>query len=812
MITAFMLKASSEILNKAKQELLLRGYTAIQLATELDLAVQLVENFLNGEMVDRNTYNLVCRNLNIAVNPFQDISPDAIEEKDTTRIQVPNDAIKNSKTHSLNTSITESSIGDSILLKSLNNHSSIDLEISVNEIIQAIRKNIAPTLIRQCDRLKVTNINHPLNLHDLYIDTNIFSVLPSSQYLDLEQTFTNIPPEQYDRVSLKKLYPSTVPANQSLEESLQILLVGGLGSGKTTLLKHWAMTCIEGKILPDCLPIFLPLQFLVSPNELGNPMLWIKKQLVNYGWLNETLNKLDETSENQVLERLLNQGCLFLLWDGFDDLPETYRPEIARQILIFSDRHPKNRIVVTSRNPIYSNIFESFSISEIAPFEESQIDAFAKKWFEYICPEQKKKYPRFQQLLAINKPLAEIAATPLFLTSICATFNGSEYFKSNFYQEILNLLLNKWEETKCLSVDLREHNLKLSTSQKLDFLSYVAIVALDRHGYLWQNHELEEDFQACLKTSRSLSNLEIDRDRLFSVFQWQHSLLVECAKGIYRFTHTSIHDYLAAYRLANSNSKVSQKYLLDRIYFKRWHGVIVMTISISQQADLILKTMKRKIDDLVSQDQHLQSFLTWVNQQSIQIQTPYKAVTIRALYLDIDLENTRSLDRARALDIAHSRSLERARTKAMGLDNTMATEVDIDHTINLALNLDLALYFANHSVLELACILEPELHKGLQFLLHKFPDPHKNRSTFATWWQSKGLDWSKKIRALIVQHRKSSQEWQFSENQLKVLRTYHDSNRLLIECLNHAEYVSPLIKNQIESTLLLPQGEYSILH
>ena len=167
MITAFMLKASSEILNKAKQELLLRGYTAIQLATELDLAVQLVENFLNGEMVDRNTYNLVCRNLNIAVNPFQDISPDAIEEKDTTRIQVPNDAIKNSKTHSLNTSITESSIGDSILLKSLNNHSSIDLEISVNEIIQAIRKNIAPTLIRQCDRLKVTNINHPLNLHDL---------------------------------------------------------------------------------------------------------------------------------------------------------------------------------------------------------------------------------------------------------------------------------------------------------------------------------------------------------------------------------------------------------------------------------------------------------------------------------------------------------------------------------------------------------------------------------------------------------------------------------------------------------------------
>ena len=147
----------------------------------------------------------------------------------------------------------------------------------------------------------------------------------------------------------------------------------------------------------------------------------------------------------------------------------------------------------------------------------------------------------------------------------------------------------------------------------------------------------------------------------------------------------------------------------------------------------------------------------------------------------------------------------------MGIDNTMETEVDIDYTINLALNLDLALYFANHPVLELACTLEPDLHRGLQFLRQKFPDPYKNRADFAKWWQAKGLDWSKKLRNLIVQHRKSSQEWQFSENQINLLHTYHDANKLLIECLNNAEYVSPLVKSQIESTLLLPQGEYSIL-
>ncbi len=253
-----------------------------------------------------------------------------------------------------------------------------------------------------------------------------------------------------------------------------------------------------------------------------------------------------------------------------------------------------------------------------------------------------------------------------------------------------------------------------------------------------------------MTASRNLSKLAIDHDQIFQILKWQHSLLVECAKGIYSLTHTTLHDYLAAYRIANSTPAAAQKYLLDRIFIKRWHGVIVMTVSISQQADHMLKMMKRKIDDLVSQDPQLQSFLTWVNQQSIQIETPYKAVTIRALYLDVDLENTRSLDRARALDIAHSRSLERARTKSMGLDNTMETEVDIDYTINLALNLDLALYFANHPVLDLACTLEPDLHKGLQFLRQRFPDPSKNRETFAKWWQTKGLANKRKPRALFV--------------------------------------------------------------
>jgi predicted NACHT family NTPase len=795
MATALMLRTSSEILRRAQDALSLRGYTSLQLANELSLTVQLVDNFLNGEIVDRNTYDLVCEKLNIAVDPDQDIAVEqVIKNRDDLNIKVSN-SNTNSNIIVDNTALTEN------INKSLSNNQNSNLQIEFGESLQVIRKNISSALIRQCDRLRVIDINTPLYLHDLYTEINVFTVLPSTQYLDLHEAFANVSPEQYDRFYLDKLHPPTIPANQALEESKQILLVGGLGSGKTTLLKYFAMACISGKILPNYLPVFLPLRSLVSLNDISDPFTWLKSQFLNYGFL-------DKSSDSTILEQLLNKGSLLLLWDGLDDLPETHHAEITQRILNFCDRYPKNRMVFATRNPIYGHILESFSTLEIAPFEESQIISFANKWFQITYPQNPKKQEKFQQLISTNQPLAEIASNPLLLTHLCTAFNSYDYLKPNFYQEILTLLLSKWEQTKCLPIAA---NQALSNSQKLDLLSYIAIVSLDRHGYVWQNNELEDDFQACIAASRSLSNLAIDCDRLFQSLKWQHSLLIECAKGIYSLTHTTLHDYLAAYRIANSDPSEAQKYLLERIYLKRWHGVIVMTVSISQEADRMLKMMKRKIDDLVSQDPQLQSFLTWVNQQSIQIQTPYKAVTIRALYLDIDLENTRSLDHARALDIAHSRSLERARTKALGQKNMMETEIDIDHTVNLALNLDLALYFATHPVLELASTLEPDLHKGLQFLRQKFPDPYKNRETFAKWWQAKGLDWSKKLRSLIIQHRRGSQEWQFSENQHKVLRTYHDANKLLIECLNNAEYVSPLVKSQIESTLLLPQGEYSLL-
>jgi predicted NACHT family NTPase len=473
MVAALMLRASSDILSKANDELLHRECTPLQLANELSLAVQLVENFLNGEIVDRNTHNLICEKLNISLNTLPE-NHESTNRNEHSLISENAVHIPNSNN---NVALTNPN-------QSLIDGTSANLQMNIDELLQAIRRNISAALICQCDRFRTIDINNPLCLHDLYTDINIFTDLQSSQYLDLNEAFANIPPEQYDRFYLAKLQPAKIPANQALEKHKQILLVGSLGSGKTTLLKYWAMACIAGKILPKYLPVFLPLRSLISFDDLRgikvglkNSLMWLKKQLTNYG-------VPDGLLDNKLFEQLLIEGRLLLLWDGLDETPEMQRSEIAQQILNFSDRYPKNRMVCSTRNPIYAHILQSFQTLEIAPFQESQIATFASKWFQTTCPQKPNKLEKFQQLLATDQPLAEIASHPLFLTYLCTAFNSCEYLKPNFYQEILNLLLTSWERTKCLP---SLTNQALSISQKQDLLSYIAIISLDRHGYVWQN-------------------------------------------------------------------------------------------------------------------------------------------------------------------------------------------------------------------------------------------------------------------------------------------------------------------------------------
>lgn len=50
--------------------------------------------------------------------------------------------------------------------------------------------------------------------------------------------------------------------------------------------------------------------------------------------------------------------------------------------------------------------------------------------------------------------------------------------------------------------------------------------------------------------------------------------------------------------------------------------------------------------------------------------------------------------------------------------------------------------------------------------------------------------------------------WQFSEQQIKILKQYYDANKLLADCLTNAHYITRSVREEIENTLFLPAENF----
>ncbi|MEE3715263.1 NACHT domain-containing protein [Tumidithrix elongata RA019] len=768
------LRAPSEILNIASTVLKQKGYTPLKLAEEMGLSAELVEKFFRGESVDSHTFLSVCQRLGVnlrspnhAPQPSPSVSP-------STNLQVNPQSVT---------------------------------KLSSEQIVQEVRQSICESIQRQCDRLRVLGMAEPLKLRDIYTVPKFFVQIPSQRRLSIDELLKDESSGSFE--GWRRQIPTT-PALEIVQKHPKLAILGRLGAGKTVLLKYLALACSAGDFCPDLVPIFLSLreftrefansEFTGQPVSLAQ---YIAQQLANYG-----------VEDRQLSEHLLRHGKLFLLCDELDDVSNLTRRSVIGQINQLADRFPQHQWAIASRSSNYTHLLEQFTTFELADFDVLQVYRFTTKWFQVSStPSSSKnsdrsqnqspnKFDQFTQFIDQKPLLKELASSPLVLSQICLAFQqATQLNEFGFYREVLDLLLQDWQAAK---LDIPDGSPQLS--EKKELLGHLAIAALDRHGYLWDRAQLEQEIQT-FKRKGNL-NQAIERSDWIEILKIQHGLIVEPAKGIFAFSDRALQASLVAHKIATSKNPVAIKYLWQHLGDRRWHDAIAIVVSMAKTPEELIRTIQNYAESLVANEQKIQRFLAWVSQQVLYLKSPFKPVAVKAFYLDFDLEKTRTLDRARALDIAHSRSLERAQMRSMGKDGEMQTTetgVDIDRAVTLALNLDLALYFVSYPILQLASALDPNLGKALAQLRQRLPDLGRDREKFARWWQNKGLEWSKQLREVIIQHRKGIQDWEFSEEQFALLRQYHDANKLLADCLNACPYIDPTVREKIESTLFASQ-------
>ena len=533
---------------------------------------------------------------------------------------------------------------------------------------------------------------------------------------------------------------------------------------------------------------------------------------------------------------------MLILLDGLDEVKQTDSDRVLHSVRNFVEQFPKNHFVIACRIGALEYAFEQFTSVEVADFDSKQITTLVRKWFQAKEPVLAKK---FMQKLEENRAIQELAICPLLLQMLCLVFEesfDSPDDRSQLYKEGLDIFLKKWDALRNIE---RVPVYKLSVQQKEHILSQIALMTFERGEYFFRQQEIEQQIADYIRdlpgASKDLDALQLESSTVLKSIEAEHGLLVERARGIYSFSYLSFHEYFTAREIVAFSApqvlKTALKQLSAHITDKRWREVFLLTCGMLRSADYLLQLMKRHIDEILAGDEQLQAFVCSVNQKSRTVSTPYKAVTVRAFYLNLELARTIDLvggtlaydldhtlasgtltnDLATVLALFHDRCpthvlvqddctltfdryLERTLALALVLVHNHAVILDgaitFEFTVELALTLDLAL--AHHRVL--ACDLERELKQ----LKAQLPEMHKDTAQFQAWWKAFGGGWTEKLRAVMLKHRHIGHDWQFSNKQQDKLRQYYDANKLLVECLNSDCYVSRAVRSEILETLLLP--------
>jgi predicted NACHT family NTPase len=146
--------------------------------------------------------------------------------------------------------------------------------------------------------------------------------------------------------------------------------------------------------------------------------------------------------------------------------------------------------------------FEQFTEVEMADFNQHQIEAFASRWFGLQGEQPMAR--AFVAKLRANKPLFELASSPLLLTLLCLVFQERNDFdgtRADLYSEGLDVLLRKWDAKRSIERDLPYG---LSISDMGNLLEEIAFRRFLDSEYFFDQISLEKHIETSFRERSSL--------------------------------------------------------------------------------------------------------------------------------------------------------------------------------------------------------------------------------------------------------------------------------------------------------------------
>lgn len=176
------------------------------------------------------------------------------------------------------------------------------------------------------------------------------------------------------------------PAEQAIQASDCLVIIGQPGSGRTTLLNHLLLrqaARLHAAGEDERVPVYayLPALAMGLAEADESPSSAPAARLVETAVA--SMSRIVATGVTRWLQRQVEAGNALVLLDDWDKVPTTERPAVTQWIQGLSAAYPDNRIIVTTGERGYAPLIEAgLAPLRPAPWTRRQLLELTQRWVE----------------------------------------------------------------------------------------------------------------------------------------------------------------------------------------------------------------------------------------------------------------------------------------------------------------------------------------------------------------------------------------------------------------------------------------------